>query len=85
MAPSDRLSSCSGTFTTSWLLLELLFSQIMWKVLGRGLSSVPDGYTTLAEQFEVARELYLAKLTLLLERDTLLCQICLFPQISGRT
>lgn len=69
MAPSDRLLSCSGTFTTSWLLLELsLSSQIMWEVPDRDLSFVADDYTTMAEQFQVASELCLANLTLLLDR-----------------
>lgn len=67
MAPSERLLSCSGTFTITWLPLELsLSSQIMWKVPGRQLSFIADDYSTIAEQFQVASERCLASLTLLL-------------------
>lgn len=40
----------------------------MWEVPGRDLTFVADDYTTIAEQFQVASELYLANLTLLLDR-----------------
>lgn len=69
MALSERLLSCSGAFTTTWLPLQLsLSSQIMWKVPGRHQSFIAVDCSKIGEQLQVHRELYLASLTLLLHR-----------------